>query len=385
MAVEMQLGALTASAKPSLPDEITVAVPVERRLSIAALRASPSQLAVCLPPPRLMFTAAMRMLDRRAMTRSSPLIWSLTRLSAHGLGLSPQSLPVKREKTLIAITFANGATPSNDAPLPAAMPATCVPCSQSPGAKVQGTPEPTAVELLTPPGQSPSEKHASDTTLPARKLCALSTPVSSTATCWLAPWRPSEFASVDSTMAVLWARCGSSSSSSWMLAARPERSSAASASGDSSSATDGIVSNVLTTRCFVPASAPTSRSRAPSIWARWSLTRGVVELALGREPRLQADDHAHRVLALEPLERVGRGARVCAVDRREPVRDRDLRRPGRAGFGGRGDRREQGEGEDGDRPRDARREPWRHMTLLESSDGCRGRLRHSAWRVLGVT
>ena len=83
------------------------------------------------------------------------------------------------------------------------------------------------------------------------------------------------------------------------------------------------------------------------------LDAGVVELAFGSEPRLQADDHPHRVvLAFEPLELGGGGTRVGAVDRREPVRDRDLRRPGRAGFGGRGNRREQDQGEDGDRPRE---------------------------------
>ena len=311
-----------------------------------------------------MFTAAMRMLPRRAMTRSSALIWSLTRLRAHGLGSSPQSLPVARENTLIAITFANGATPSNDAPLPAAMPATCVPCSQSPGANVQGTPEPEAVELLTPPGQSPSEKHASDTTRPARKPCALSTPVSSTATCWLAPWRPSEFASVDSTMAVLWARSGASSASSSMLAARPERWSAASASLSSSSATEGIVSNVLTTRCLVPSSARNRPAASAVDLGALELDALVVERALRREARLQVDDHAHRAVVLrrELREVLGGRLGVRAVDRREPVGHRDLRRPGRAGFGGLSSCWEQGESEDGDRPS----EPWRHVTLLES-------------------
>src|SRR5687767_2556399 len=172
MADEMQLGALTAVAEPSLPDEMTVAMPDERRLSIAALRESVSQLAVNRPPPRLMFTDEMRRLDRSVMTRSRPLIWSLVKLRAHGVGRSPQPLS-KRLNTLMAIRFAPGATPLNDVPRPAAMPATCVPCWQSPGAYVQGTPEPTAVELLAPPGQSPAEKQASETTLPARKLCAL--------------------------------------------------------------------------------------------------------------------------------------------------------------------------------------------------------------------
>ncbi len=44
------------------------------------------------------------------------------------------------------------ATPEKAADLPAAMPATCVPCSQP--ATLQFTPDPDAVDCATPPGQT---------------------------------------------------------------------------------------------------------------------------------------------------------------------------------------------------------------------------------------
>src|SRR5687767_2499063 len=69
IADEMHAGAPTPVEEPRFPDEITVAIPVERRLSIAALRASPSQAEVCSPAPRLMLTEAIRRLDRSAITR----------------------------------------------------------------------------------------------------------------------------------------------------------------------------------------------------------------------------------------------------------------------------------------------------------------------------
>ena len=62
MAVEMQAGALTPVVKASLPVEMTVAMPMLSRLSMAALRAAcaVSQLeANGPPPPRLMLTAAI--------------------------------------------------------------------------------------------------------------------------------------------------------------------------------------------------------------------------------------------------------------------------------------------------------------------------------------
>ena len=53
------------------------------------------------------------------------------KLIVHGLSPAPaQSAPSKRENTLIEISFAPGATPLNVAPLPAAIPATCVPWRQ---------------------------------------------------------------------------------------------------------------------------------------------------------------------------------------------------------------------------------------------------------------
>src|SRR4030095_11189129 len=58
IAVEMQPGALRALVKPSFPAAITVAIPTERRLSMATLRGSLSQLEKNCPPPRLMLTEA---------------------------------------------------------------------------------------------------------------------------------------------------------------------------------------------------------------------------------------------------------------------------------------------------------------------------------------
>ena len=92
----MQLGALTASAEPSLPDEITVAMPVERRLSIAALRESLSQLAVNEPPPRLMFTDAIR-IARPQRDDALEALDLVAREAEHARasGRSPQALPVE--------------------------------------------------------------------------------------------------------------------------------------------------------------------------------------------------------------------------------------------------------------------------------------------------
>src|ERR1043166_1692714 len=58
MAEEMRAGRAMASVRPSLPLAITVAMPTERRLSIAGFRTSVSQLLVKRPLPRLMLTAA---------------------------------------------------------------------------------------------------------------------------------------------------------------------------------------------------------------------------------------------------------------------------------------------------------------------------------------
>ena len=59
MAVAIQAGAVTAFVFPLLPDEMTVAMPTERRLSMMGLRLSESQLLLYNPPPRLMLTAAI--------------------------------------------------------------------------------------------------------------------------------------------------------------------------------------------------------------------------------------------------------------------------------------------------------------------------------------
>ena len=135
IAVEMQPGELTALVKPSLPEAITVAILADLRLSIAGLRASLSQAEVKLPPPMLMFAAAMPKVLRSANTRSSPASWSESNESAHGSSPWPaHEGPSKRENTWIEISRACRATPENEAPLPAAMPATWVPCLHADGA-----------------------------------------------------------------------------------------------------------------------------------------------------------------------------------------------------------------------------------------------------------
>src|SRR4051794_20164731 len=130
IAVEMQPGVETPVEAPSLPAAIAVAMPADRRLSIAAFRLSASQAVfVGVPPPRLMFTEAIESVVRRSKTRFRPASWSEVKDSAQGS--SPelaQLAPVNLEKTLIEISRPSRATPENDVPLPAAMPATCVPC-----------------------------------------------------------------------------------------------------------------------------------------------------------------------------------------------------------------------------------------------------------------
>jgi hypothetical protein len=64
IADEMQPGALRAPVYPLLPAAITTAMPNERNWSMAAFRAAFSEShTVCFsyrPPPRLIFTAAIR-------------------------------------------------------------------------------------------------------------------------------------------------------------------------------------------------------------------------------------------------------------------------------------------------------------------------------------
>jgi len=57
-AVEMHAGALSEAAWPSLPEEMTVAMPADRRLSMAAFCGWSSQAEKNWPPPRLMLTEA---------------------------------------------------------------------------------------------------------------------------------------------------------------------------------------------------------------------------------------------------------------------------------------------------------------------------------------
>ena len=59
MAVEMHAGAAIASRYPEFAEAMTVAIPTERRLSMASLRRSVSQLLVFCPPPKLMLTEAI--------------------------------------------------------------------------------------------------------------------------------------------------------------------------------------------------------------------------------------------------------------------------------------------------------------------------------------
>ena len=93
----------------------------------------------------------------------------------------------------MAMIFAARATPNRSGfeavNAPAAIPATCVPwkhCGTGPTGQFLPVPGPTL--CVTPPGQKELappplvEKHASETTFPARNGCVLSTPVSSTAT-----------------------------------------------------------------------------------------------------------------------------------------------------------------------------------------------------------
>src|SRR5262245_49314586 len=86
-----------------------------------------SQFAVYFPPPRLRFTDAMLYCPLSAYTRSSPAMMSDVQAMMHW-GEVPQSEPENSEKIWIAMIWAPRATPENVAALPAAMPATWVPC-----------------------------------------------------------------------------------------------------------------------------------------------------------------------------------------------------------------------------------------------------------------
>jgi hypothetical protein len=77
---------------------------------------------------------------------------------AQGAGELPQPV-LNSVKTLMAMTFASRATPYMVPPLdlplvPAAIPATCVPCPHPEMESEQSRAEFAAVEEVTPPGQS---------------------------------------------------------------------------------------------------------------------------------------------------------------------------------------------------------------------------------------
>jgi hypothetical protein len=134
IADEIQPGEVRAFVDPLLPAATTVATPARRRLSMIGFMGSPSQGEVDKPPPRLRFADARFRVVRTAYTRSSPAMISEVQASTQGAE-PPQSVGlVNWEKTCTAITCAPGATPENATPapppLPAAMPATCVPCQQ---------------------------------------------------------------------------------------------------------------------------------------------------------------------------------------------------------------------------------------------------------------
>ena len=77
IAVEMHDGKPTPDLLPLLPEAMTVAIPLDRSVSMAGLRASASQLVAVTPPLRLMLAAAIGRVSASTATRSSPLSWSL--------------------------------------------------------------------------------------------------------------------------------------------------------------------------------------------------------------------------------------------------------------------------------------------------------------------
>src|SRR5262245_20696877 len=101
------------------------------------------------------------------------------------------------ENTCTPMMLASLATPEKLVPRPAAIPATWVPCSQPSIVVGQLMPAPFPTWVVCPFGHSVViivvvvvEKHASATTLPARKGWVLSTPVSRMAMACPAPEKP---------------------------------------------------------------------------------------------------------------------------------------------------------------------------------------------------
>ena len=156
-AVETQAGALREFDDPPFPEAATVAIPTDLRLSMIGLYGSPSQFDEKRPSPRLRFAAAKECWSRRRYTRSRPAMTSELQPATHG-AKKPQSWNrSNRENTWTAITDAPLATPENDlpaGPLPAAIPATCVPWSHPKSASEQLTPDPGPTCSSWPFGQS---------------------------------------------------------------------------------------------------------------------------------------------------------------------------------------------------------------------------------------
>src|SRR5713101_5875245 len=187
-AEEIHAGELSFEVEPSLPAATTVAMPTERRLSTSGLIGSPSQLVLERAPPRLRLTDANVCWVRRLYTRSRPAMMSEFQARAHGGEGHWVETRVCREKTWTAMICAPLATPENAtpalAPLPAAIPATCVPCQHPGTLSGQLTAEPAPSCCDCPFGQTDTdpktllEKHASSRIRPAKNGWVLSTPVS---------------------------------------------------------------------------------------------------------------------------------------------------------------------------------------------------------------
>src|SRR5688572_6816502 len=152
IAEEMHPGVLNAFVNPLFPAAMAVAIRADRRLSMMGFIGSPSQGAANVPPPRLRFTDAMFLAPRTAYTRSRPAMRSDVQACRHGAALPHSSGSVNSENTWTAMIWAPLATPENVAPLPAAIPATWVPCQHSP--RRQGRPAPEPVCSLNPFGHT---------------------------------------------------------------------------------------------------------------------------------------------------------------------------------------------------------------------------------------
>src|SRR5207253_2840804 len=138
------------------PDATTVAMPTERRLSMMGLVGSPSHGEVNVPPPRLRFAEEKFLAPRRLYTLPSPAMMSDVQARMHGAEPPQSDELVNWEKTCTAMICAPFATPEKATPapppLPAAMPATWVPCQQDDSAQLAPAPGP--VCCVEPFGQT---------------------------------------------------------------------------------------------------------------------------------------------------------------------------------------------------------------------------------------